>query len=114
MGMVGNEGRGNRRRNNKQETGCTFRVEYGRVRSTAGDGKSRVVMQERGPMYVLRLRRRRDKMGRTRGMFLRLINGKVEMLRARFKLAYIYIHICIYVHIYVVYKAIICLLYVMF
>lgn len=52
MGMVGNEGRGNRRRNNKQETGCTFRVEYGRVRSTAGDGKSRVAMQERGPMYV--------------------------------------------------------------
>lgn len=52
MGMVGNEGRGNRRRNNKQETGCTFRVEYGRVRSTAADGKSRVVMQERGPMYV--------------------------------------------------------------
>lgn len=34
-------------------------------------------------------------MGRTRGMFLRLINGKVEMLRA-------------------VYKGIICLLYVIF
>lgn len=45
----------------------------------------------------LRLRRRldgRDKMGRTRGMFLRLINGKVEMLRACFKLD-IYIYVCI-------------------
>lgn len=97
MGMVGNEGRGNRRRNNKQETGCTFRVEYGRVRR--GTGKV-VSWCKRGDQCMfLRLRRRRDKMGRTRGMFLRLINGKVEMLRARFKLAYIYtyMYICTYI-----------------
>lgn len=74
-----------------------------RVRNTVefvirrGTGKV-VSWCKRGDQCMfLRLRRRldgRDKMGRTRGMFLRLINGKVEMLRACFKLdIYIYIHI---------------------